>query len=95
MAAGTTVLWDLRSRKRLGDLTVPDGGVIGTVAFSPDGTTIAAAGEGIVRLSVRSVAFSPDGRTVASAGLDNTLRLWDVGYNVHVVTTLCDTANAH
>jgi WD40 repeat protein len=64
------------------------------VAFSPDGDTLASAGQdGIVKLSgirggsrtlgthdgpVTSVAFSPDGRWLASASGDKTVRVWDL-----------------
>jgi WD40 repeat protein len=64
---------------------------IESVAFSPDGRTL-AAGSSVITLwdsasgqllrtlseDSNSVAFSPDGRTLASGGSDNTIKFWDV-----------------
>lgn len=68
-------------------------GSISSVVFSPDGTTLASASGGKVRLwdiderkqvdvlngnsMAISVDFSPDGRTLASGGYDGTIHLWD------------------
>ena len=68
-------------------------GAVKNVAFSPDGETLASAGDDGVRLwdvgrkrqfgkplpapEAFAVAFSPDGDTLASGGKD--VRLWDVG----------------
>ncbi|MUG92059.1 hypothetical protein F7734_06125 [Scytonema sp. UIC 10036] len=65
-----------------------------SVAFSPDGKTIATAssdsthlwnlkGEFLQTLTehsevVNSVAFSPDGKTIATASSDSTVRLWNL-----------------
>src|SRR4051794_7124475 len=69
-------------------------GYVHTVAFSPDGKSLASGGSQTVRLwdvttgkerttlkhrlRVCSVVFSHDGKTLASAGRDKVVRLWDV-----------------
>ena len=71
-------------------------GKVNSVAFSPDGKTLASGGK-YIRLwdvetathkaafdhggSVNSVAFSPDGKTLASGG--KYIRLWDVKTATH------------
>jgi dipeptidyl aminopeptidase/acylaminoacyl peptidase len=85
-----TLVWDVRTRKRLGQ---PVRGQR-PVAFSSNGRTLATAGDGTVRFwnvstlepldqaiyigALTGVAFSPDGLTFATAGDHGTLRLWDV-----------------
>jgi WD40 repeat protein len=62
------------------------------VAYSPDGTILATAGDGPVKLwdvasgrqvrslsqndAVMTVAFSPDGTLLASGGYDQKVYLW-------------------
>jgi WD40 repeat protein len=64
------------------------------IAFSPDGNTIAAAGDRSIRLwdlekgtarvlghsnrQITSVAFLSDGKRLASGSWDETVRLWNV-----------------
>jgi WD40 repeat protein len=67
--------------------------VVRSVAYSPDGKTLASLSPGAVKLwdvqtgkeraalptkSAICVAFSPDGRTLASGSGDGTIRLWDL-----------------
>jgi WD40 repeat protein len=83
-----------------------DDGDYGSVAFSSDGHTLAAAGyygatlwnydaETLVASPfggwINDVAFSPDGRTLATAGLDGTIRLWDVATVSQLGAPLQDT----
>jgi hypothetical protein len=63
-ADGAIRLWDVRSRRRLGQPLVGPA----SLAFSPDGRMLASGDH---------VAFSPDGRILASAGDDGAV-LWDV-----------------
>jgi WD40 repeat protein len=89
---GQVLLWDLQTGKRL----CPPGGhqrPIGSVAFSPDGKTLAtgswdetlrlwdaASGEEMRRISLDydvHVAFTPDGKMLAGGGLDGVVRFWD------------------
>ncbi len=62
---------------------------ISGLAFSPDGTILAAGihlwdvaqGQELHRIpsqGVGSLAFSPDGKTLASTGAESVIRLWDV-----------------
>jgi RNA polymerase sigma factor (sigma-70 family) len=67
------------------------GHLVGCLALSPDGRTLAArtclleTATGGVRTLLRghsndvdAVAFSPDGHTLASGSMDGTVRLWDL-----------------
>src|SRR5204863_444186 len=85
-------LWSAQTGRKLAALHL--GRRVVDVAFSPDGTRVAAAagtdvtiasspeGRSLRTLRVPGsavrVAFSPNGKTLATAGGDGTARLWDV-----------------
>ena len=107
---GVVELWDVVTRSHIA--TVDDGGwererrgfglgSINTVAFSPDGTTLAGAGTDVYlwdvltrtyigilegRGTIRSVAFSPDGTTLAFGFPDGAVKLWDVSTQTNIAT---------
>jgi hypothetical protein len=79
-----------------------DVGAVDSVAFSPDGKTLASGSvEGKAQLwdlvtghsttlnesdSVESVVFSPDGKTLASGSGEGIVRLWDVTSGTSITT---------
>ncbi|MDB9445461.1 trypsin-like peptidase domain-containing protein [Anabaena sp. CS-542/02] len=74
-------------------------GAVTSVAFSPDGKTLAsgswddtiklwdvATGREIATLTGYSPVFSPDGRTLASGSGDGIIRLWDIATGREIAT---------
>ena len=83
-------LWNVTTGQLKDPLEWHEGGVI-SVAFAPDGTTLASIGwDEMIRLwdtatgqlkntlEGYTVAFSPDGTTLASVNYDGTILLWDM-----------------
>ncbi|MDH6123064.1 tRNA A-37 threonylcarbamoyl transferase component Bud32/uncharacterized protein with WD repeat [Kitasatospora sp. GAS204A] len=101
---------DIHGALLAASLATPDTYInVYAVAFSPDGKTLAAGGDGSLRLwdvgakssiatlggdTVKSVAFSPDGKTLASS-LDNGVRLWDVASKSSVADLQGHTSYVH
>jgi WD40 repeat protein len=87
-------VWDLEKRKVIATLrgkAGPSGDIGGfSLAFSPDGKTLAAGGRNVSLFDVATgrekasfkggspVAFSPDGKTLAAASDNQTVKLWDL-----------------
>ena len=96
----TVRLWDVGRRALLATFGVRGAFGVWSVAFSPDGNTLAWGAGGITLLDVASrqeiatlegvepVVFSPDGATLVSAvgGGGGTIRLWDVRSREEIVT---------
>ena len=91
--SGTIELWDLRIGQSLNTLEIDDDEYIESVAYAPDGKTLAIGttdGGGlwdaqtgkwqkkITAGDVRIVAFAPDGKMLACGGRDNAVKLWDI-----------------
>jgi WD40 repeat protein len=89
-------LWDVATGRNTSTLPNHDDQIdwILSVAFSPDGKTLAMGGFNKITLwdvktgrnvamfggiwQVNSVAFSPDGKTLAAGDGDKTIKLWDM-----------------
>ena len=98
--SGTIRLWDLRSGALHSQLEDERTSSLESLAWSPDGKTLASAGDGITLWdadtgkpiatleghegTVESVAWSRDGQLLASGGADGTVRLWDVARRIQV-----------
>ena len=101
---GKARLWDVATHTQIG---APFGSGVGTVAFSPDGKTLATIGNDLTaRLwdlathaqigapfgsGVGAVAFSPDGKTLATAGPDGT-QLWHISPPSNLLDAVCAIA---
>jgi WD40 repeat protein len=85
----TLRFWDVATRKQVAEF--PQGGDVGSCAYSPDGKLVAtawrggevvpvwdiAAGQPVVTLSGNHVQFSPDG-TLLATSMGNAVQLWEV-----------------
>ena len=94
-ADGEIILWHVASGQRVATLT----GAARTVAFSPDGATLATGGtQGVTLWDVASAtstttltgqgapAFTPNGGILATSGRDGLIALWDVASRQRVAT---------
>jgi WD40 repeat protein len=104
---GRISLWDASTLQRLhtlgpemlpgadGALESTPGSFFTALAFSPDGQTLAAGGEGVSlwsletglpvggfrghAASIFALAYRPDGQVLASSSMDGTIIVWDLG----------------
>jgi WD40 repeat protein len=73
---GTIRLWNARTLRQIGQPLRGPPGAVYSVAFSPDGGTLAS---GHKDAPIYSVAFSPVAQVLAAGGLAGRVYLWDVG----------------
>lgn len=99
----TTVLWEVKTGKRLAYLMGYTKKPIGAFAFSADGNTLASASGNNILLwdvntreqrnnfeaveGIAALAFSPDERTLASSGADGLIQVWNLVPTPQVQTT--------
>jgi WD40 repeat protein len=101
-ADGSVVIWSGR-RQQGAPVQVIAGGHVASVAFSPDGATLATGAGSLVQLwDLRSrqpigvarpgdvAAFAPDGRTLITGS--DVLRVWDVAAPADLVGQVCQAA---
>lgn len=90
---GKVVVWDLATRKPISVLKGHDSFGVYDIAFSPDGSTLASCGQGIVLWDAKSferrtkmtshtapawsIDYAHDGSVIATGSMDGTIRLWD------------------
>jgi WD40 repeat protein len=94
---GSIKLWDIRTGTELRTIQ-SDSGWVYSVAFSPDGKTLATGADNSIKLwdvatgqnlhvlrgrDGRSLAFSPDGKILASGNSSSTLDLWNISTGTH------------
>ncbi|WP_460344489.1 WD40 repeat domain-containing protein [Actinoallomurus acanthiterrae] len=93
MYDGVVRLWNVAKRTKIADIRVAAGWPVDCLAFSPDGSTLAACADGITLWNVASrkrvgtlhtpdkpyaIAFSPDGKTIAVRMQQNPTQVLDV-----------------
>ncbi|MXZ00458.1 WD40 repeat domain-containing protein, partial [Candidatus Poribacteria bacterium] len=99
----TTVLWDVKTGKRLAELIGSTKKSIRAFAFSADGNTLASASGNKILLwdvntreqlnnfdavtDIAALAFSPDGKTLASSGADGLIQIWNLVPHPQIRTT--------